>query len=105
MWRMFRLLAKSKSSRRGLIRSTVPSALILAPNHPCLPTLLEGTASSGRLRGETGGDAAEIGEAADVATAEKDGFFTGRFAINPFSGENIPIWVGNFVVLNMEPVR
>jgi leucyl-tRNA synthetase len=35
----------------------------------------------------------------DIATAEKDGFFTGRYAVNPFSGEKIPIWVGNFVLL------
>src|SRR5262249_21172342 len=36
--------------------------------------------------------------AADVATAEKEGFFTGRFAVNPFSGERVPIWVANFVL-------
>ena len=35
----------------------------------------------------------------DIATAEKDGFFTGRYAVNPFSGEKIPIWVGNFVLM------
>jgi leucyl-tRNA synthetase len=36
--------------------------------------------------------------AADVATAEKEGFFTGRFAVNPFSGESLPIWIANFVL-------
>ncbi len=36
--------------------------------------------------------------AADIATAEKEGFFTGRFAVNPFSGELVPIWVANFVL-------
>ncbi len=36
---------------------------------------------------------------ADLATAEKVGFFTGRHATNPFSGEKIPIWVGNFVLM------
>jgi leucyl-tRNA synthetase len=35
----------------------------------------------------------------DIATAEKDGFFTGRYAVNPFNGERIPIWVGNFVLM------
>jgi leucyl-tRNA synthetase len=34
-----------------------------------------------------------------LATAEKEGFFTGRYALNPFSGEKLPIWVGNFVLL------
>ncbi len=37
-------------------------------------------------------------KAADIATAEKEGFFTGRFAVNPFSGEQVPIWVANFVL-------
>src|SRR5437879_8413010 len=30
---------------------------------------------------------------------EKECMFTGRYAINPFSGEKIPIWVGNFVLM------
>jgi leucyl-tRNA synthetase len=29
---------------------------------------------------------------------EKEGFDTGRVAINPFTGEHIPIWVANFVL-------
>src|SRR6202021_466744 len=35
---------------------------------------------------------------AELASAEKEGFFTGRFAVNPFSGESMPIWVANFVL-------
>ena len=31
--------------------------------------------------------------------AEKEGVFTGRYATNPYSGEKIPIWVGNFVLM------
>src|SRR5207249_1111987 len=30
---------------------------------------------------------------------ELEGYFTGRHAVNPFSGEKIPIWVGNFVLM------
>ena len=29
---------------------------------------------------------------------EKEGFFTGRFAINPFTHQPIPIWVANYVL-------
>ena len=36
--------------------------------------------------------------AADLATAAKEGFFTGRFVVNPFSGESVPVWVANFVL-------
>ena len=35
----------------------------------------------------------------DPGEVEKEGFFTGRYAINPFSGETVPIWVGNFVLM------
>src|SRR6267154_5307757 len=38
-------------------------------------------------------------KAEDLATMEKEGFFTGRYATNPFSGEEIPIWVANFVLM------
>lgn len=33
--------------------------------------------------------------------AEKQGVFTGRYAINPFSGEKIPIWIANFVLMDV----
>lgn len=29
---------------------------------------------------------------------EKEGFFTGRYAMNPFTNERIPIWIANFVL-------
>ena len=29
---------------------------------------------------------------------EKEGFFTGRYAMNPFTEERIPIWIANFVL-------
>jgi len=31
---------------------------------------------------------------------EKDGIDTGQKAINPFSGEEVPIWVGNYVMMS-----
>ena len=35
----------------------------------------------------------------DPGDIDKEGFFTGHYAINPFSGEKVPIWVGNFVLM------
>src|SRR5438132_9547411 len=29
---------------------------------------------------------------------DKEGFDTGRTAINPFTGEEVPIWIANFVL-------
>ena len=33
-----------------------------------------------------------------IGEIEKEGFFTGRRAINPFTSEPVPIWVANFVL-------
>ena len=30
--------------------------------------------------------------------AEKDGRDTGRTAINPFTGQEVPVWLANFVI-------
>ncbi|MBR2250978.1 MAG: leucine--tRNA ligase, partial [Neisseriaceae bacterium] len=35
---------------------------------------------------------------ADLATMEKKGVPTGRFAINPVNGEKLPVWVANYVL-------
>lgn len=37
---------------------------------------------------------------ADLATADKKGFDTGLTAIHPISGEEVPIWVANFVLMD-----
>jgi len=34
----------------------------------------------------------------DIIELEKEGVFTGSYARNPINGEEIPIWVGNFVL-------
>ena len=37
--------------------------------------------------------------AADLETQDKRGVFTGRYAIHPVSGERVPIWAANFVLM------
>jgi leucyl-tRNA synthetase len=90
------------------------SALILAPNHPLVEGLIRGATSEGEGLPGLENRAQELTEERlaklavmkqtsvkmeDIATAEKDGFFTGRYAVNPFNRERIPIWVGNFVLM------
>jgi leucyl-tRNA synthetase len=87
------------------------SAIILAPNHPMVVGLVGaavadpeadlkvGHYTSERRAAKLGAMKASSVKAEDIATAEKDGFFTGRYAINPFSRERVPIWVGNFVLM------
>jgi leucyl-tRNA synthetase len=38
-------------------------------------------------------------EAGDPGAIEKHGVFTGHYAINPFSGERVPIWAANYILL------
>jgi leucyl-tRNA synthetase len=65
------------------------TCVILAPQHPWV-------AQFGLAEKAAPMIAAQKDKAAD--DLEKDGFFTGRYAINPYSGEKAPIWVGNFVL-------
>ncbi len=37
---------------------------------------------------------------ADIATMEKKGIFTGVYARHPISGEEVPVWVANFVLMS-----
>ena len=75
------------------------TALILSPNHPQLAKLLERSP----ILAENEAKLAQLRQAPvkteDLETAEKIGFFTGRYATNPFNQERIPIWVGNFVLM------
>ncbi|MGA9885367.1 MAG: leucine--tRNA ligase [Candidatus Acidiferrales bacterium] len=74
------------------------SALVIAAGHPRLSELLEGVRGRAAMDSQAKSMLQGSTKAADIATAEKEGFFTGRFAVNPFSGEKVPIWVANFVL-------
>src|SRR5262249_41639223 len=75
------------------------SAMILAPTHPMVGPLLENSPEKANVEGLLAQMRQTSVKTADLATMEKVGFFTGRYAINPFNGEKLPIWVGNFVLM------
>ncbi|HEY6903782.1 MAG TPA: leucine--tRNA ligase [Candidatus Acidoferrales bacterium] len=74
------------------------SALLVAAGHPQMGRLLEGVMGHASMEAQIKSMLQRSTKAADIATAEKEGFFTGRFALNPFSGERVPVWVANFVL-------
>ncbi len=74
------------------------TAIFLSPAHPMLPRLLAGRPGAAQLEEKASRLRQTILRGADLGTAKKEGFFTGRFAINPFSGERVAIWVANFVL-------
>ena len=63
-----------------------------------MPKLLEGNPHRAALDAEAHRLKQKTVRAEDIATAEKEGFFTGRMALNPFNGEKIPVWCANFVL-------
>ncbi|HOL70686.1 MAG TPA: leucine--tRNA ligase [Bryobacteraceae bacterium] len=69
------------------------TCVILAPAHP-LAAELAGEENRGRLK-----EMIEAQRHKDPGDLEKSGFFTGHYAINPYNGQRIPVWVGNFVLL------
>src|ERR1700722_6705255 len=69
------------------------TCVILAPEHPLNEALLD---ADGKAHAKAMVDARANRDPGDI---EKEGFFTGRYAINPYNGEKVPIWVGNFVLM------
>jgi leucyl-tRNA synthetase len=75
------------------------SAVIVAATHPLLGKLLAGSPKREEFDEKLAQMRRMSTKAEDLATGEKGGFFTGRHAVNPFSGQKIPVWVGNFVLM------
>jgi leucyl-tRNA synthetase len=74
------------------------NAIVVAPEHPALAQLMQDSA----LKTDVAQFAARV-KATRTAQppgveVEKEGVNTGLLAINPFSGEQIPVWVGNYVL-------
>jgi leucyl-tRNA synthetase len=72
----------------------------LAPEHALVK---EFAASSEKLRREVAAlldEQKKTRESGDIGEIEKHGVFTGHYAINPFNGERLPIWVANHILLD-----
>jgi len=72
----------------------------LAPQHPIVDDL---AANSPDLRAKVDQLIAEqrkAREVGDIGEIEKRGVFTGRYAINPFNGEKVPVWVANYILMD-----
>ncbi|MGH2449089.1 MAG: leucine--tRNA ligase, partial [Chloroflexota bacterium] len=73
--------------------------LVLSPEHPLVDglTIAEQRASV-RAYQEQAGRQSEIERLS--AEREKTGVATGSFAVNPFSGDKIPIWIADYVLMS-----
>jgi leucyl-tRNA synthetase len=73
--------------------------MVVAPEHPRVEELVRGTPDEARAREGIARLRAQDRRSRQAGLVEKEGVFTGRYATNPFSGERIPIWAGNFVLM------
>jgi len=72
---------------------------ILAPEHPLIDRIVVGE----EYKKEIGKIRNIISRQSDIergsSEVEKIGCFTGRYVMNPLSGQKIPIWIANYVLL------
>lgn len=72
--------------------------VVLAAEHPLIEKLISGRPNEKEIREFI----AETLKMSDMdrtsAASEKKGIFTGSFAISPFNGKKIPIWISNYVL-------
>ena len=72
----------------------------LAPEHPLVVAM---SAEDAGLRDQVAkllDEQKKAREAGDIGAIEKHGIPTGKFAMNPYSGELVPIWVANYVLID-----
>ena len=73
--------------------------LVLAPNHSLVAPLLAGRAEETACRAFAARVAQQMSDRRHDVEPEKEGVFTGRFCIHPFTGQTVPIWLANYVVM------
>ncbi|WP_446424681.1 leucine--tRNA ligase [Mailhella sp.] len=72
--------------------------MTLAPEHPLVEQLIAGRENEAEIRAfiEKTRNMDRLDRQSD--TLEKEGVFTGAYCINPFTGDRVPVWLGNFVL-------
>ncbi len=76
------------------------TSIQLAPEHPLVRQMAAGNAELAQSVAPLLEQQKQAREAGDVGAIEKHGVFTGYYAINPFNGERLPVWVGNYILLD-----
>jgi leucyl-tRNA synthetase len=74
--------------------------MVLAPEHPIVQQFAAESDDAAAFRARVAKFTAQDKSSRAQGDVEKEGFDTGRTAINPFTGKPIPIWVANFVLID-----
>ena len=74
--------------------------MVLAPEHPLVTKLSLGTKQETEVNEFINKVKQEDKVNRASETGEKSGVFTGVYAVNPLTGEDIPVWSANFVLMD-----
>lgn len=72
----------------------------IAPEHPLVETLIRGKQQADAVRVFCQRVMREDKAERTDESREKEGIFTGTFAVNPLNNEKVPVWIGNFVLMD-----
>jgi leucyl-tRNA synthetase len=72
----------------------------LAPQHPIVADLAAANADLRAKVDQLITEQRKAKEVGDIGEIEKHGVFTGRYAINPFNSEKVPVWVANYILMD-----
>ena len=94
------------SSEKITVFTTRPDTIFgvtfmtLAPEHPLVDRLIAGKPEAEAVKAfcKKVVNMNDIDRASDEL--EKEGVFTGAYCVNPLTGQKVPVWVGNFVLMH-----
>jgi len=73
--------------------------LVLSPYHPLVEKIINLYDKEGRIKKFIEKVKKISLTVQDIISMEKEGIDTGIFAIHPITGEKIPVWIGNYVLM------
>ena len=76
------------------------TSIQVAPEHPVVGDLIGNDPHLHAKVEDLVREQRKAKEAGDIGGIEKHGVFTGRYALNPFNQEKIPIWVANYILMD-----
>ncbi|MDP9161455.1 MAG: leucine--tRNA ligase [Acidobacteriota bacterium] len=72
----------------------------LAPEHPLVAEFAGNDTNLRKKVDELIAEQRKAKEIGDIGAIEKHGMNTGHFAINPYNGEKVPIWIANYILMD-----
>ncbi|MES2953534.1 MAG: leucine--tRNA ligase [Patescibacteria group bacterium] len=72
--------------------------VVIAPNHPLLPRLLDGVSNKEEILAEAKAITERRSAAGHAEIKEVEGVFTGRYIVDPVGNGELPIWIANYAL-------